>query len=143
MKKLIVVGVDGSRTATLAAQTAFNLAEATGATLHVLTAYGSDRTEALTSGADEWLLTNARQAAEIARTVADGLRDSDVPIEHFATRGKPGDAFINHAQQHHATLLVVGNKNMQGLGRVLGSVANTVVHNAPCDVYVVKTTHRE
>ena len=29
---------------------------------------------------------------------------------------------------------------MQGLARVLGSVANSVAHGAPCDVYIVKTT---
>ena len=34
---------------------------------------------------------------------------------------------------------MVGNRRMQGLGRVLGSVANSVAHNAPCDVYIAKT----
>jgi nucleotide-binding universal stress UspA family protein len=28
---------------------------------------------------------------------------------------------------------------MQGIQRVLGAVANEIVHNAPCDVLVVKT----
>jgi nucleotide-binding universal stress UspA family protein len=28
---------------------------------------------------------------------------------------------------------------MSGIGRVLGSVANSVAHNAPCDVYIAKT----
>ena len=35
-------------------------------------------------------------------------------------------------------LLVIGNRGMQR--GVLGSVANTVTHKAPCSVYVVKTT---
>jgi nucleotide-binding universal stress UspA family protein len=35
---------------------------------------------------------------------------------------------------------VLGNRRMQGAGRILGSVANSVAHHAPCDVYVVKTT---
>ena len=28
---------------------------------------------------------------------------------------------------------------MQGVGGVLGSVANSVAHIAPCDVYIAKT----
>jgi nucleotide-binding universal stress UspA family protein len=37
-------------------------------------------------------------------------------------------------------MIVVGNRRMQGLGRLLGSVANDVAHHAPCDVHIVKTT---
>jgi nucleotide-binding universal stress UspA family protein len=36
-------------------------------------------------------------------------------------------------------MIVVGNRRMHGIGRVLGSVANSVAHNAPCDVYIAKT----
>jgi nucleotide-binding universal stress UspA family protein len=28
---------------------------------------------------------------------------------------------------------------MRGIGRLLGSVANSVAHNAPCDVYIANT----
>ncbi|MGZ5359848.1 MAG: universal stress protein, partial [Solirubrobacterales bacterium] len=37
-----------------------------------------------------------------------------------------------------ADLLVIGSKGMKR--RVLGSVPNTVTHNADCSVMVVKTT---
>ena len=36
-------------------------------------------------------------------------------------------------------MIIVGNRRMQGMGRLLGSVANEVAHNAPCDVLIVKT----
>ena len=36
-------------------------------------------------------------------------------------------------------LIVVGNRRMRGIGRVLGSVANSVAHNATCDVYIANT----
>ncbi|WP_281445477.1 universal stress protein, partial [Paenarthrobacter nicotinovorans] len=48
-------------------------------------------------------------------------------------------ALVNEAEMQDARLIVVGNRRMQGLGRVLGSVANTVAHTAPCDVYIAKT----
>ena len=42
------------------------------------------------------------------------------------------------AEESGADLLVIGNKGMQR--RVLGSVPNTVTHQAACSVLVVKTT---
>jgi len=36
-------------------------------------------------------------------------------------------------------MIVVGSRRMQGIGRVLGSVADSVAHNAPCNVYIAKT----
>jgi nucleotide-binding universal stress UspA family protein len=36
-------------------------------------------------------------------------------------------------------MIVVGNRRMHGLGRVLGSIANSVAHNASCDVYIANT----
>ena len=43
---------------------------------------------------------------------------------------------MEEAERSGAQLLVVGNVGINGLGRVLGSVAWSVVHNAPCDVLV-------
>jgi nucleotide-binding universal stress UspA family protein len=39
-----------------------------------------------------------------------------------------------------ADLVVVGNKGMSGVRRVLGSVPNTVAHEAPCSVLIAQTT---
>ncbi len=39
-----------------------------------------------------------------------------------------------------ADLIVVGNKRMQGAGRVLGSVPNDVARTAACAVLIAKTT---
>ena len=56
-----------------------------------------------------------------------------------AARGKPAEALIAEAERTNALMIVVGNRRMQGIGRLLGSVANSVAHNAPCDVYIAKT----
>ena len=37
-------------------------------------------------------------------------------------------------------LIVVGNKGMKGVRRVLGSVPNSVAHGAACSVLIVDTT---
>ena len=38
-----------------------------------------------------------------------------------------------------ADMIVVGNRRMQGVQRILGAVANDIAHHAQCDVLVVKT----
>ena len=45
---------------------------------------------------------------------------------------------VELAESNSADILVIGNKGMQR--KVLGSVPNTVSHNAPCSVMIVKTT---
>jgi nucleotide-binding universal stress UspA family protein len=122
MTGIIVVGVDGSETALRAAHTARDLAASVGATLHVVSAFDSDRTQVFASGGDKWIVSDAGNAEEVARTVAEGLRRPDTNVTYAAARG-----------------IVVGNRRMHGIGRVLGSVANSVAHNAPCDVYIAKT----
>jgi nucleotide-binding universal stress UspA family protein len=138
MSGIIVVGVDGSGTAKKAAESARDLAAAVGASLHVVSAFDSDRTEIFGSGSDQWIVSDADGAENIAKTVAEALSGT-VKVTYSAARGKPADALIKEAERLDATMIVVGNRRMRGIGRVLGSVANSVAHNAPCDVYIANT----
>jgi len=75
-------------------------------------------------------------AARTAEEAAPGLT-----VRHAAVPGvKAGDALVRYVETHKAQMLVVGNRGMQGLRRLFGSVSNEVTHSAPCDVLVVKTT---
>lgn len=139
MTGIIVVGVDGSDTALKAAQAARDLAASLRATLHVVSAFDSDKTEIFSSGSDQWIVSDAGNAEKVAKGVADSLRTEGVTITYAAARGKTAEALVQEAERSGARMIVVGNRNMRGLGRVLGSVANSVAHNAPCDVYIAKT----
>jgi nucleotide-binding universal stress UspA family protein len=138
MGGIIVVGVDGSETAKRAADSATNLAAGLDASLHVVSAFDSDRTEVFGSGSDRWIVSDADAAEQVARTVAESL-GHDVAVTYSAARGRPADALIKEAVRMDARIIVVGNRRMHGIGRVLGSVANSVAHNAPCDVYIANT----
>ncbi|HYH77498.1 MAG TPA: universal stress protein [Arthrobacter sp.] len=138
MSGTIVVGVDGSGTAKKAAEAARDLAAAVGASLHVVSAFDSDRTEVFGSGSDQWIVSDADAAEHVAKAVADSLA-GNVKVSHSAARGKPAEALIKEAERLDARMIVVGNRRMRGIGRVLGSVANSVAHNATCDVYIANT----
>ncbi|MFJ6279395.1 Nucleotide-binding universal stress protein, UspA family [Arthrobacter subterraneus] len=137
----VVVGVDGSDTAYKAASRAATLAGQLGAELVVLSAHITGNTEIVKIGSETWILDDAERALELAEDVAAKLRvdHPTVTVRPAAGRGKPQDVLMEEAERTGAELLVVGNVGVKGLGRVLGSVAWSVVHNAPCDVLVVKT----
>jgi nucleotide-binding universal stress UspA family protein len=138
MSGIVVVGVDGSDTARKAAEAARDLATALGATLHVVSAFDSDRSDVFGTGSSKWLVSDADKAEHVARTVADTL-GGDIRITYAAAPGRPADALIREAMSKEARIIVVGNHRMRGIGRVLGSVANSVAHSAPCDVYIANT----
>lgn len=141
MAETIIVGVDGSDTAQLAAERAAALAVKIGAELVVVTAHASDNTEVVKIGTDTWILDDAEQAEKLAEQCAASLRVSvpNASVSASAAHGKPQDVLVSEAERLNATMIVVGNVGMKGLGRVLGSVATSVAHAAPCDVYIVKT----
>jgi nucleotide-binding universal stress UspA family protein len=140
MTKHIVVGVDGSPTAMHAAQVAAGLARSLRGVLHVIMACDDEESVEVGVGSDRTVVTKSDEASAVAATVAESLRGGGLEVTSSARYGRPHEALIDEAGRYEDALIVVGNKRMQGAGRLLGSVANSVAHNAPCDVYVVKTT---
>jgi len=140
----IVVGVDGSPSAGNAAHTAASLAQALGAELHVVSAYGKYEAETITSGAETFVISTEKAGEETVNDVARDLRRDfpDLTVHTLASQGKPGQALVSAAERLNADLIVVGNKRVQGITRVLGSVARDVAAHATCDVYVANTHPR-
>jgi nucleotide-binding universal stress UspA family protein len=63
----------------------------------------------------------------------------DIELRQHAPKGSAADALVAIATEQGADLIVIGSVGMQGARRVLGSVANKVSHQAPCDVLIVQT----
>lgn len=144
MSHLIVTGVDGSETAAAAASRAAELAGALQARLHIVSAYGRLEAETVEVGSDKLLLSNEGEAESTAEAVAAPLREAHPGLEITTgpSEGKPGEALVRVADSLGATMIVVGNKRVQGVSRVFGSIARHVAAHAPCDVYVVNTHQR-
>ena len=143
----IVVGTDGSDTASQAVLHAANLARTFGATLHLVSAYKRPGSVAALAAAPEAILTvddsQWRYAAESETTkMLDQAAASfaDVKVVTHVEAGDPVRAICSVADVVGADLVVVGNKGMKGARRLLGSVPNSVAHSAPCSVLVVETT---
>ena len=52
--------------------------------------------------------------------------------------GKPSTVIKDHAKGMEADLIVLGSHCRHGLGLLLGSTANGVLHGAPCDVLTIR-----
>jgi nucleotide-binding universal stress UspA family protein len=66
------------------------------------------------------------------------VRSDGVGCRTLVDEGDPADVLVRLAAECGADILVLGTRGTKR--RVLGSVPNSVTHNAPCSVLVVKTT---
>ncbi len=128
--RTIVVGTDGSPTASVAVEVAQKLAKRLKGKLVLvgaLDAYGVSR---------QPLQTALYEAAEAARA-----KKVDATAELI--EGTPGESILAAAIKHDADLIVVGNRGMGQATRFrLGSVPDWIAHDAPCDLLIVDTTGR-
>ncbi|MEY2435872.1 MAG: hypothetical protein QOF97_708 [Acidimicrobiaceae bacterium] len=142
----VVVGTDGSDTAELAVRHAGKVAADNSARLVIVTAYEPHGDELVTKEAQapedmRWLLTDRVQAEAIAnrgREIARELGATGIVAQAIA--GSPPDVLLEAAHDFAADVIVVGSKGLTSSVRfVLGSVASSVSHHAPCDVLIVHT----
>ena len=145
----ILVGTDGSNTASTAVRHAIGLALDVKAKLQIVSAYEPtaaeerlllERTQV---PADiEWTVNPRSDVLELLDRANSEARSAGVTqVETFARQGDAADAILDVAEEQGADLIVVGNKGMTGAKRfLLGSVPNKVSHHAPCSVLIIRTT---
>ncbi|MDP1849370.1 MAG: universal stress protein [Solirubrobacteraceae bacterium] len=146
MFRSIVVGTDGSDTATQAVRQAIELARSVGARIDLVSAYEpvSDarlREESIHVPEDlQWMINPREDVRATLEAAASEVRAAGVEVEVFALQGDPADAILDVAEERGSDLIVVGNKGMTGAKRfLLGSVPNKVSHHAPCSVLIIRT----
>lgn len=120
----ILVGTDGSSTASKAVARAVDVASSTGATLTILTAAKPEK---------------GQRVVDEAKAAHDG---SGVEIDTAVVDRDPVRALIDTAADGNYDLVVVGNKGMTGVTRFLrvGTVPNKLSHHLPTSMLVVRTT---
>ena len=147
MFRSIVVGTDGSETATEAVKQAVELAAATKAKVELVSAYEPVsntrlREEATQVPGDlQWAVNPREDVDATLGEAAEMAANAGVEVQIFARQGDPADAILDVAEETKADLIIVGNKGMTGARRfLLGSVPNKVSHHAPCSVLIIRTT---
>lgn len=146
----ILLATDGSQEAARAAQTAAELAEKTGAELHVV--HVGHMPDVFYEAPGGWMLDwelvekmreNARE--EAAKRLKEWVREVAGPgrtvVQTHAKVGRPEAEIVQLAEELDADLVVVGSRGLGRLRRALmGSVSESVLHYAHCSVLVARGT---
>ncbi|HVM40946.1 MAG TPA: universal stress protein [Acidimicrobiia bacterium] len=142
----LLVGTDGSETATAAVKQAATLAAAFGARLTVMTVFSDVPDHELAEAGDQlpsemrWQITGAAQAEETAQQGARVAKALGADAHARVERGQPAEAIIKALDVGDFDLVVVGSRGLSSPSRfLLGNVPNAVSHHAPCDVAVIHT----
>ena len=136
----IVVATDFSDNSLPALETALSLSQETGAELHLLHVVemfgGGD--SALLSASDAIEVIYSRTREQLRELIPDNLPE-DLKVKTAATTGKATSEIALYAQRCGADMIVVGTHGRKGLSRMLmGSTAESLLREAPCQVLVVK-----
>jgi nucleotide-binding universal stress UspA family protein/nitrite reductase/ring-hydroxylating ferredoxin subunit len=122
--RTLLIGTDGSATASEAARKGLELAMILRAEAELI--YVGDP------------IVGAITLEETAATAPER-----VTVRTHVTQGDPTDRIVGVATEVDADLVVVGNKGMSGARRfLLGSVPNRLAHAVPTDILIIKTVDR-
>ncbi len=93
-----------------------------------INAYGVAQAYPTVIDLEEQMLTEAKQG------LASFAAKFSIPAERqFVDVGSPKSIILNKAEEVKADLIVVGSHGRHGIGLLLGSTANAVLHHAHCD----------
>jgi len=140
----IVVGVDGSGSSLEALRWAVHQTNLTGATLHVVTAWGYPDHPTPFGIVPELPLPQdpmaetRRRLDEVVETARRGDPNAEVRTE--VVHGSAAPVLLQAARD--ADLLIVGSRGVGTfVGMLLGSVSEHCVRHASCPVLVVRSVH--
>jgi nucleotide-binding universal stress UspA family protein len=135
----ILVPVDGSESAGVAARFATRLAGQLGATVTLIHVFDAPALTSLGMVAkgnlDETMQYVASGSFSGARAA---IGDTTVPIQERVEIGHPAAQIIDYATRCDADLIVMGKRGLSPMKELLvGSVSERVMRSAPCPVTVV------
>ena len=142
MYNTILVGIDGSDEATGALEHAIDLADAVGATLHVVSVVETTGSS-MRFGVTEVDELN-RAVSELVDDVVDAHASQTVEITGDIRRGRPAESLLEYASEHGVDLILVGQHGSDGLASaILGSTTDRLARLTEIPMTIVPGQHLE
>ena len=80
-----------------------------------------------------------KRATELTQKTSERLKQQGLKIESVVREGDARSVIVDEARRWSADLVVLGSHGYTGIKRLLlGSIASSVVSNAPCSVEIVR-----
>ena len=137
MPEKVLLATDGSNDAALAARTAADVCDRTGAELHLVHVWFYVPPARLRPfmGAELKKLGQEILDEGVKRVEKSGGRLADAHL----VEGRAADEILDLAERIGADLVVIGSRGLGSVGRIaLGSVSEAVLHHARCPVLVLR-----
>jgi nucleotide-binding universal stress UspA family protein len=150
----LLVAYDGGSIAMKALDKAIELAKDTAAEIYLITIYtdndiqswrmrGSNypanAKELFNPHNDNFSTAEAVYVSSFQAEPADKVNKAGIPLHCRITKGKAHTAIVEYAKEICADLVVTGTRNRGTPAKLLiGSVADSIIRNAPCPVMIVK-----
>lgn len=138
----IIAAVDASPAARPVVQRAIEQARSTGDDIQVVHVFQPPSTVYPIEGmylTDDEEFERAEHEL-VWKDIEDLLNGAPVATDKVGLRGYPASALVEHGREVDAGLIVIGSRGRGGFASlVLGSTSQAVIHDAACDVLVVKT----
>ncbi|GAA0334832.1 universal stress protein [Bacillus carboniphilus] len=78
-------------------------------------------------------------SGEILSIAKSSLSPTLTEVDYEILMGNPADEIYEYAQQNNVDLIIVGNRGVSGIKKlILGSVSSQISNQSPCPVLVVK-----
>jgi len=136
--KNILLATDGSEFSSSATERAVEIAQEHGGNLGVVSVVDvSDNFYNEMPGTLERMEFHAKDNVAL---VKDKAKTLNIKIKPYIREGEPHKEIVKLAREINADVICMGSHGRTGLERILmGSVAEQVLHNAPCPVLIVKS----
>ncbi len=136
----IVVGTDGSPGAEAAVQKVIELAQGSGATIHIVCAYpGKSTLERVGMTARQETVNMRGVAADLLARDERRFEEAGFKVEKYAREGDAAQTIIDVAADVDADLIAIGAQGNTGVRRfMLGGVAGKLAHHAPRSLLIVR-----
>lgn len=137
----IVVATDGSAHGDAALEAATYLASSRGGAITAITVV--EMYPEFYADAPQVVDRRDEQAAAILDRVARSAESAGLRVKTELLRGDPAHEVVSFAEAHGAGMIVVGNRGLSGLKKLLlGSVAEKIIGLSHCPVFVAKLRRR-
>jgi nucleotide-binding universal stress UspA family protein len=142
----ILVPVDGSKYSTESVKVALDYAKTKGADITLMTVSPFVAGIDLEISAKEMASLNdsmKRRGEEVLESAQNILKAEGVASKTILSSAiSAADEILGTAEKDKTNLIIIGNRGLGGAASrfLMGSVASKVAANAPCSVYIVKTT---
>lgn len=134
----VLIATDGSDAADGCVDHGLDIAEAMGATVHVVYVVETKASYILTVGVSDEELESYREYGEdVVREVIDRASDRGLDGEGVLRTGRPAEEIVEYAEESDVDVIVVGRQGHGAIGKHLGSTAEKVTRMAEIPVTVV------